>query len=88
MLRQTSRIIEPLSSMSNLSLVKYLKMQLQVLVKSIPHNIIALNPDIDQNYKITPRPFKKDPPQILEPNLIRTSTSSNTFTAREAGLYS
>ena len=71
-----------------LSLFKHLKMQLQVLVKNIPHNIIALNPDIDQNYKFTPRPSIKDPSQIFEPKLIRTSTSPNRFTAREAGLYS
>ena len=53
-----------------------------------PQNLIALDPDTDQYYVLTPKPIKRDPPLLFEPRQIQTAISPNTFTAQEAGIYS
>ena len=60
----------------------------QIPCQTNPHNVIALDPDTDQYYVSTPQPNKKDPPLIFEPTQVQTAISPNTFTARDAEVYS
>ena len=60
----------------------------QIPCENNPQNVISLDPDADQYYVLTPQPIKKDPPLLFEPTQIQTSTSPNTFTAQDAGIYS
>ena len=53
-----------------------------------PQIPIALDPDTDDYYYLTPRPMKCKAPLLFEPQQIQTSISPNTFTAQEAGIYS
>ena len=53
-----------------------------------PRNFIALDPDADEYYLLTPRPIKQAPSQLFRPKQIRTSISPNTYTAQHAGIYS
>ena len=36
-----------------------------------PQNVIALDPDINQNYVTTPKHFKIDPSQFFEPSQVQ-----------------
>ena len=71
--------------MLTLSLVKLLN-TLQIPCENNPQNVIALDPDTDRYY--VHNLLKKDPPQLFEPTQIQTAVSPNTFTARDAGIYS
>ena len=57
-----------------------------------PQNMIALDPDTDQYYILTPQPIKKEPPLfkllLALLNLKQTTNSHNTFTAQDAGFSS
>ena len=53
-----------------------------------PQNIIALDPDTDQYYILTPKPIKRDPPLLFELRQIEISISPNTFTTQDAVIYS
>ena len=53
-----------------------------------PKNIIALDPDTDQYYILTPKSIKRDPLFLFESRRFQTAISPNTFTAQDAGIYS
>ena len=55
-----------------------------------PQNFIELDPDADDGdfYVLTPDPLKWEPPQMFKPTQIRTTTTPNTFTAQDDGIYS
>ena len=57
----------------------------QIPCENNPRIVIALDPDTDQYYILTPQPNKTDPPQLFEPTQFKTAISSNTFTAHDAG---
>ena len=49
-------------------------------------NVIALDPDTDQKYVVTPQPIKKTLLYYLN-QLIQTDISSDTFTAQDACIH-
>ena len=51
-------------------------------------SVIALDPDINKYYILTPQPFKTDPLGHIEPTQIQIFISPNTFTAQDAGSHS
>ena len=51
----------------------------QIPCENNPQNVIALDPDTDQYFVLTPQPIQKDPPQLFEPTQIQTSISPNTL---------
>ena len=53
-------------------------------------NIIELDPDSDDQdfYSLGPEPMKRKPPLLFTPSQTKTKIRPNTFTAREAGIYS
>ena len=55
-----------------------------------PRNIIELDPDSDDQdfYILGPETIKRKPPLIFTLSQIKTTISSDTFTAQEAGIYS
>ena len=53
-----------------------------------PQNVIALDPDLDEHYVLTPKPVLRANPKLFKPNQIQTAISPNTFTAQDAGIYS
>ena len=55
-----------------------------------PQNIIELYPDTNDGdfYVLTPEPLKREAPQMFTPTQIKTTITSNTFTAQHAGIYS
>ena len=59
----------------------------QIPCENNPQNLIALDPDTDQYYVLTPQPNEKDPPLLFEPTQIQTAFSPNTFTAQDAGIF-
>ena len=63
---------------------------LNTLIKceNTPQNVIALDPDTDQYYVLTPQPIEKDPHQFFELTQTQTAFSPNTITAEDAGIYS
>ena len=55
-----------------------------------PRNTIELDPHSDKQdfYILGPKPNKRKPPLMYTPSQLRTTISSNTFTAQDARLYS
>ena len=55
-----------------------------------PRNIIELDPDSDDQefYILGPEPYKRKPPLMFTPSQIKSTIRPNTFTARDAGIYS
>ena len=55
-----------------------------------PQNIIELYPGADDGdfHVLTTDPLKREPPQMFKPTQIKTTTTPNTFTAQDAGIYS
>ena len=55
-----------------------------------PQNIIELDPDTDDGdfYVLTSDQLKKEAPQMFQPTQIKTTITTNTLTAQEAGVYS
>ena len=60
----------------------------EITCDGYPANIIALDPDGNDYYLLTPTPEKQDPPAHFEPAEIRSIIQPNTFFAHRAGLYS
>ena len=60
----------------------------QIPCENISQTVIALDPDTDQYYVLTPQHIKKDHPLLFEPTQIETVLSPNTFTDQDAGIYS
>ena len=56
----------------------------------IHKNIFEIDPDTDDGdfYVLTPDPLKREAPQMFKPTRIKTTITPNTFTARDAGIYS
>ena len=55
-----------------------------------PQNIIELDPDTDDGdfYVLTPDPLKREAPQTFKPTQIKTTITTNTFTAQDASINS
>ena len=55
-----------------------------------PQDNIGLDPDTDDGdfFVLTPDPLKREAPQMFKPTEIKTTTTPNTITAQDAGIYS
>ena len=51
-----------------------------------PANIIALNPDGNGSFSLTPAPLKQDNPANFKPSQNRSTIQPNTISAHTAGL--
>ena len=54
-----------------------------------PQNIIELDPDTDDGdfYVLTPDTPKREAPHMFKPAKIKTTKTTNTFTAQDAGIF-
>ena len=53
-----------------------------------PQNVIALDPDTDKQYVLTPKPVLRAEGMFFETKQSQCAISPNTFTAQKAGIYS
>ena len=52
----------------------------QIPCENTRQNVIALDPDTDQYYVLTPQPNKEDP-LLFEPTQVQTTSNPDTFTS-------
>ena len=61
-----------------------------ILCENNPRNITELDhiADDQDTYNLLPEPLEQKPPQMITPLQIRTRKRPNTFTTKDAGIYS